>query len=118
MSEKRMLNRFWISRLLITMAGLTIGSSTLAATDYWQLNMPKGVTPISKDMYDLHMIGMFVCIFIGVVVFGVMLYSLFHHRKSRGAIPASFHDNTRLEIIWSVIPFLILIGLAIPATKV
>ncbi|MDP3268240.1 MAG: cytochrome c oxidase subunit II [Legionella sp.] len=92
--------------------------SAFAAADFWQLNMYRGVTPLSKDMYYLHMVCMAVCGVIGIIVFGVMIYSLIHHRKSRGYQPATFHDNPRLEIIWSIIPFLILIGLAIPATRV
>lgn len=84
----------------------------------WQLNMFKGVTPVSRDIYQLHMIAMLVCSIIGVVVFGIMIYSLIHHRKSKGHQPAHFHDNTRLEIVWTIIPFLILIGLAFPATRV
>ncbi len=84
----------------------------------WQLNMFKGVTPISQDIYALHMIAMWVCAGIGVVVFGIMIYALIYHRKSRGYTAASFHDNTRLEIIWSIIPFIILVSLAIPATRI
>ncbi|WP_367607068.1 cytochrome c oxidase subunit II [Legionella sp. W05-934-2] len=89
-----------------------------AAADPWQLNMPRGVTPTSEDMFDLHMIAMVICLIIGIVVFGAMIYSIIHHRKSIGHKAASFHDNTRLEIVWTIIPFLILVGLAIPATKV
>lgn len=92
--------------------------SVLAAADTWQMNMYKGVTPLSHDMYDLHMVAMAICGVIGIVVFGIMFYALIHHRKSKGHVPATFHVNTRLEIIWTIIPFLILIGLAIPATKV
>jgi len=62
-----------------------------------------GVTPISKDIYHLHMVAMVVCSIIGVVVFGVMIYSLFHHRKSKGYKAASFHDNFHLEVLWSII---------------
>lgn len=113
-----MLNRFRTSKALALIASLVTGPSVMAATDTWQLNMNKGVTPLSKDMYNLHMIGMFVCIFIGIVVFGIMIYSLIYHRKSKGFTPANFHHNTRLEIIWSLIPFLILVGLAVPATNV
>ncbi|KTD03886.1 cytochrome c oxidase subunit II [Legionella feeleii] len=113
-----MLNRFKVSKVLAALTGLVISQSAMAAADKWQLNMYKGVTPISKDMYDLHMIAMVICAIIGIVVFGVMIYSLIHHRKSKGYTPATFHDNTRLEIVWSIIPFLILVGLAIPATKV
>jgi len=83
----------------------------------WQMNMYRGVTPLSKDMYKLHMTAMGVCAGIGIIVFGVMLYALIMHRKSIGHEAAKFHTNTRLELIWSLIPFLILIGLAFPATK-
>lgn len=113
-----MLNRLAICRLM-TMLGAWVASQPLfAAADNWQLNMPEGVTPISKDVYSLHMVCMVVCAIIGVVVFGVMIYSMIHHRKSKGYKAASFHDNPRLEIVWSIIPFLILVGLAIPATRV
>lgn len=107
-----------VGRIVYGLSLLGAVSAAFAAPDAWQMNMPKGVTPLSKDMYDLHMIAIAVCAVIGIVVFGIMIYSLIHHRKSRGYKPASFHDNTRLEIIWSIIPFLILVGLAIPATQV
>lgn len=113
-----MLNRLKICRLVVMLCASLGAQSVLAAADSWQLNMYRGVTPLSKDMYYLHMVGMVVCIIIGVVVFGVMTYSLIHHRKSKGYKPATFHDNMRLEIIWSLIPFLILVGLAVPATRV
>lgn len=113
-----MVKRLNFSRLAALPLALLFSRNALAAADYWQLNMYKGVTPLSKEIYDLHMIAMLVCTLIGVVVFGVMIYSLIHHRKSRGYVPASFHDNTRLEIVWSIIPFLILVALAVPATKV
>src|SRR3990167_1171976 len=95
----------------------TLASSDIGAPDYWQMNMPKGVTSISHRIYDLHMIAIFVCMLIGIIVFGVMIYSLIKHRKSRGYVPATFHDNLRVEIVWTIIPFVILVGLAIPATK-
>lgn len=113
-----MRNRLKLSKGLAALTGLAISQTAMAAADNWQLNMYKGVTPLSKDMYDLHMIAMIVCAVIGIVVFGVMIYSLIHHRKSKGYVASSFHDNPRLEIVWSVIPFLILVGLAIPATKI
>ncbi|MDF1646629.1 MAG: cytochrome c oxidase subunit II [Legionellaceae bacterium] len=106
-----------VSCLLTLYSGLICAAET-APPNHWQLNMHQGVTPISKDIYSLHMIAMWVCAGIGIVVFGIMIYSLIHHRKSRGHAPASFHDNTRLEIIWSIIPFIILVGLAIPATRI
>lgn len=113
-----MLNRLNICRLLTILGAWVASQPIFAGADFWQLNMYKGVTPISKDAYYLHMVCMVVCAIIGVVVFGVMIYSMIHHRKSRGYKPASFHDNPRLEIVWSIIPFLILVGLAIPATRV
>lgn len=113
-----MLNRLKICKVGLMLSAIFSAPSALAAADYWQLNMYKGVTPLSQDMYFLHMVCMAVCAVIGVVVFGVMIYSLIHHRKSKGYKPASFHDNPKLEIVWSIIPFLILVGLAIPATRV
>ena len=82
-------------------------------TAYW--NMPKGVTDISQEVFKLHMAAFWVCIGIGVVVFGAMFYSVFAHRRSKHPVPATFHHSTLVEIIWTIIPFLILIGLAIPA---
>ncbi len=113
-----MLNRLHIKKFFWFLLCLIIGSPAMARADYWQMNMYKGVTPLSHEMYKLHMIGMWVCVGIGLIVFGVMIYSLVYHRKSQGVQPATFHDNLRLEILWSVIPFLILVALAVPATKV
>ena len=113
-----MLNRLKICRSLVTLVLFFCAQTAMAVPDQWQLNMYRGVTPLSKDMYYLHMVCLVVCCIIGVVVFGVMIYSLIHHRKSKGYIPATFHDNQRLEILWSIIPFLILVGLAVPATRV
>ncbi|HQI21377.1 MAG TPA: cytochrome c oxidase subunit II transmembrane domain-containing protein, partial [Leptospiraceae bacterium] len=66
------------------------------------LNMPRGVTPISHEVYDLHMLIFWICVAIGVVVFGVMFWSIYHHRKSRGAVPAQFHESTLVEVVWTV----------------
>jgi cytochrome c oxidase subunit II len=113
-----MLNRLKICISIVMLSAIGALQSVFAAVEQWQVNMSKGVTPISKEIYNLHMLAIVVCAIIGVVVFGVMFYSLIHHRKSKGYKPAKFHDNPRLEIVWSVIPFLILVGLAIPATRV
>ncbi|MDP3561796.1 MAG: cytochrome c oxidase subunit II [Legionellaceae bacterium] len=112
-----MLTRLNVSKMLSVIWAIMIAPAALAA-DNWQMNMYRGVTPLSKDMYDLHMIAILVCAVIGVVVFGVMFYSLFYHRKSRGYKAAEFHEHLILEVVWSIIPFLILVALAIPATKV
>jgi len=90
--------------------------STLATAD-WALNMREGVTSLSREAYALHMIVMWVCVGIGIVVFGAMFWSILHHRKSKGVQAAHFHENTAVEIIWTLIPFGILVALAIPATK-
>ena len=95
-----------------------LAQPAFSAPDAWQLNMYKGVTPVSREIYHLHMIAMLVCAIIGVLVFGVMIYSLIYHRKSKGYQPATFHDNKRLEVIWTAIPFFILVALAVPATTV
>jgi len=81
-----------------------------------QLNMSPGVTAVGHQVYDLHMIILLICAVIGVIVFGVMFYSIYYHRKSRGVTPATFHESTKVEIAWTVVPFIILIVMAIPAT--
>jgi cytochrome c oxidase subunit 2 len=81
----------------------------------WNLQTP--VTPIAQQMFDLHTYIFWVCAVIFVAVFGVMFYSIFKHRKSVGHKAAQFHENTTVEIVWTVIPFLILLFMAWPATK-
>ena len=84
----------------------------------WQLNMARGVTPLAHAAYDAHMIVLIVCVVIGVIVFGVMAYAMFRFRKSRGAVAdTSFTHSTKLEIIWTTLPVVILIALAFPATS-
>ncbi len=81
------------------------------------LNMTQGVTEISGKVYHLHMIILYICCAIGLVVFGVMIYAMINHRKSKGAVASQFHESTKVEIAWTLIPFLILILMAIPATQ-
>ena len=80
------------------------------------LNMREGVTATSQSVYDLHMTIFWVCCIIGVVVFGAMIYSIVNHRKSKGAVAAQFHESTTMEILWTVVPIVILVSMAIPAT--
>jgi cytochrome c oxidase subunit 2 len=82
-----------------------------------QLNLTPGVTRIAADQWWIHNFLLIVCLAIFVAVFGVMFYSLWAHRKSRGAKPADFHESTAVEIAWTIVPFLIIVGLAIPATR-
>ena len=85
------------------------------ASDY---NMPVGVTEVSEEIFDLHMLIMWICVWIGVVVFGIMFWSLWKYRKSSGAIAAKFDDHYWLEIGWTVAATVILVGMAIPSTSV
>ena len=84
----------------------------------WQLNMGRGVTPTANAAYDAHMIVLWVCVVIGILVFGAMAYAMFTFRKSKGAVPdTGFTHSTKLEAIWTAIPIIILIALAFPATR-
>ncbi len=96
------------------MLGSVLSSSAWADM---QLNLTKGVTEVSRDVYDLHMLTMYICAVIGVVVFGAMFWSMAFHRKSKGAKAADFHESTKVEILWTAIPIVILIAMAVPATK-
>ena len=88
----------------------------LAGNAAWDLNLPRGVTPFSKEIYDLHMLIMGICVVIGIVVFGAMFYAILNFRKSKGAVAAQWHESTKVEMAWTVVPFLILLGMAYPAT--
>ena len=107
------------------MFGLAISASipALAAEEVqgrpfdYQLNLQAPVTKIATEINDLHTWMMIVCLVIFVAVFGVMFYSVFKHRRSLGHKPATFHESTSVEIAWTVVPFLIVIGMALPATK-
>ena len=85
--------------------------------DWFALNMTRGVTDISNEVFELHMLIFWICVAIGVVVFGVMFYSMYAHTKKKNPVAASFHENHKVEIAWTIIPFLILIAMAIPASK-
>jgi cytochrome c oxidase subunit 2 len=105
--------RKWMGRIAAG-AGLTLAVQASAWAD-WALNMPRGVSSISNEVYDLHMLIFGVCVVIAVVVFGAMIWSIFHHRKSRGVEPAKFSHSTKVEIVWTVIPIAILVAMAVPA---
>ena len=83
----------------------------------WDVNFQPPTTPIAQQMFDLNLYIFWICVVIFVLVFGVMFYSIFKHRKSVGHQAAQFHENTTVEIVWTVIPFLILLFMAWPATK-
>ncbi|MEC7559775.1 MAG: cytochrome c oxidase subunit II transmembrane domain-containing protein, partial [Pseudomonadota bacterium] len=92
-----------------------IGWALIAQAD--ELNLRPGVTDISREVYDLHMLILGICVAIGVVVFGVLFWSVYAHRKSRGQEAAQFHHSTKLEIAWTIVPTIILVLMAIPSTQ-
>src|SRR5512141_2230943 len=97
--------------------GLVLALYAGLASAGYQINFQAPVTRIASEIYDLHMLMMYIILVIFCLVFGVMFYSIYAHRKSVGHKAAQFHENTTVEVIWTVIPFLILIGMAYPATK-
>ncbi len=116
-------SRAWGRWATAAMAALAAGPA-LAVNDLKggpgvnQLNLHEPVTRIAADQMWLHNFVMIVCLVIFFAVFGVMFYSIFKHRKSKGAVSANFHESVAVEIAWTVVPFLIVIGMALPATKV
>jgi len=105
-----------VKRAFAAGAALLLGASPAMAA-WSDLNLRVGVTELSREIYDLHMLILWICVAIAVAVFGVMIYSIATFRKSKGAVPATFDHNTKAEVIWTVIPVLILVGMAIPAAK-
>jgi cytochrome c oxidase subunit 2 len=108
-----------IRKALVSLAALAALSPAAHAESGWGLlNMTQGVTAISREIYKLHMLIFWVCVVIGVVVFGVMIYSLVKFRKSQGSVAdTTMVHNTKVEIVWTVIPVLILIAMAVPAAN-
>ncbi len=108
----------WVRFVLVALTALLPAWAWAQSADpvRWQLNMREGVTNTSQVAYESHMIVLWICVVIGVLVFGAMFYAMFKFRKSKGAVAAQFSHNTTAEIIWTVVPIVILIGLAWPAT--
>lgn len=109
-----MINK-WCS--LIAGVLFTLATSTLYAAGKWPYDIPAPATEIGRQIYNLHVLVMYVVYGIFVLVFGAMIYTLIKHRKSRGHEAHQFHEKTSVEILWTIIPFFILIGMAYPATK-
>ena len=105
-----LLTAFFLTTALAAGNDSSVGESSV--------NLLRGVTPTSHSIFYLHMTIFWICVGIGVIVFGVLIYSLIRHRKSKGHKPADFHSSIKIEIIWAVIPFILLVIMAIPATKV
>ncbi len=104
--------------LLLSFVGQLARAEDAHASGWSLLNMTEGVTGVSHDIYDLHMTVVWICVWISVVVYGVMFYSMFAHRKSRGAKASNFHESTVVELLWTIVPVLILIWVAFPSTRV
>jgi len=102
---------------LTALAGPALAAGSNGQPVPWQLNMGRGVTATSQNAYDAHMVTVWICFGIGLIVFAAMGYAMFKFRKSKGAVAAQFSHNTTAEIIWTVIPVLLLIGMTIPATR-
>ena len=109
-----MINRTRFLPLALAIFGLTLAGPAWSDLG---LNMTPGVTAMSREIYDLHMLTLWICVVIGVGVYGVMVYSILKFRKSKGAVPAKFTHSYTVEVIWTVIPAIILIAMAVPAAR-
>src|SRR4051794_36371135 len=116
-------NKIWPANLLLA-AGAAFSGAAHAVNDLpggpsvRQLNLPVGVTKIAQEQHLLHTIMMILCTVIFVAVFSVMFYSIWKHRRSKGAKAANFHESVTVEVVWTIVPFIIVIAMALPATKV
>lgn len=108
----------YLVRSINSLLALVIIASQNVWAEIQPYNMTEGVTDISKQVFDLHMVIFYICCVIGIMVFGAMAISIFRDRKSKGVIPSKFHESNSLEFLWTAVPFVILIGISIPAAKV
>ena len=105
-----------INRLFSLIIATLLFIPNIAFADL-KLNLTEGVTSISQQAYDLHMLVLWIVTIVGIAVFAVIIYSLIYHRKSKGAVAAQFHESTTVEVIWTIVPLVVLVLIAIPATK-
>jgi cytochrome c oxidase subunit 2 len=108
-------SRCTLARALLAAGGSLAAGSALAVQSKWNLAPP--MTGIAREVYGLHNLMLVICLAIFIAVFSVMFYSIWKHRRSKGAVAANWHENTSVEIAWTVIPFLIVIVMALPATR-
>ena len=111
--EAKRLCKLALGPVLMLMTAMAMAAGGEASS----VNMTPSVTEVGKEIYDLHMLILWICTIIGAGVFGVMFWSIIYHRKSRGVTPATFHESTKVEFAWTVVPLIILIGMAFPATS-
>ena len=117
-SDVKQAGRFkqWVGGVAALVLSANVAAQS-ADPHRWQLNMGKGVTASSQHAYDAHMLALWICVAIGALVFGAMAIAMFRFRKSRGVTPATFTHNTTAEIIWTVVPIILLVIMAVPATR-
>lgn len=118
--KAKRLSKLALGPVLFFLSLITNGAWAAEAESWrhrFQVNLPVGATDVGAQIYGLHMFVFWICVAVAVVVFTAMFYTVFMHRKSRGAVASQFHESTTLEIAWTIVPFLILLVLAFPATK-
>lgn len=115
--KAKLLSTLALGPVLMLMHTAAVAAAAAGGGEISSINMSPGVTEVGREIFDLHMLIFWICTIIGVVVFGVMFYSILYHRKSLGVKPSQFHESTKVEIAWTVVPFLILVGMAVPATS-
>lgn len=113
--QSTLFRRVTAALTLLLVSGVSVASDW---TERSNVNLRPGVTNISQDVFDLHMIILWIVSLIGLLVFGLIMYSAVAHRRSKRPQAADFHENVFLEVFWTVVPFIILIGMAVPATRV
>src|SRR5215203_3390389 len=104
-----------LGRLAWTVLAFVAGNASAAVVSRY--NLPPPMTGLAHDIFELHNFMLIICSAIFVLVFGVMFYSIWKHRKSKGAVASNWHENTTVEVVWTVIPFIIIILMALPATR-
>ena len=107
-------------RAAVGLTSLMISGMAVASdwTERSNENLRPGVTGVSQEVYDLHTTILWIVTIIGLLVFGLILVSMIRHRRSKNPNPSTFHENVFLEVLWTVVPFVILIAMAVPATRV
>jgi cytochrome c oxidase subunit 2 len=118
--KAKRLSKLALGPVLFFLSLITNGAWAAEAESWrhrFQFNLPVGATDVGEQIYSLHMFVFWICVVVAVVVCSAMFYTVFMHRKSRGVVPAQFHESTALEIAWTIVPFFILLMLAFPATK-
>ncbi len=105
-------------QVAVTMATMLFATAVWANPHPWQMSLPKGVTPSSHEVYFLFLLSFWVCVGLGVIVYTIMIIAMFRFRKSKGAVAEKWAHNAKLETVWTIIPVLILAGLAWPASNV